>query len=603
MQSLPAPAAALLRFLDEERLDYCVLGIADAERAAMGVELIVATAERARMPGLLRSFGARNELELVDCREAPDRVDVYRLSCTSRDERPQFLTVEVRDDYLRCGRVVFTADELLRNCVRASSLADQGRRHRGVAPAQQFLCRLLRGADAGAITRSEGERLSALWRLDSQGATKHVERFWRADREGGVILRAATSGNWEAAEACLLPLQSALRLRNIVPPLVWFREELVRLRRWFRPRGLLIACLGPPGSGKSSVIQALSQRPLDVFESAHTMELRPGVMRAGTIKDSRSPRQREPRGRFTTIVKLMMFVADYWLGYWLWIRPKLVRSTLVVSNRYFDDVLVDPRRYRIDRALTFARLLLRWVPRPELWLVFDIPSQALQGRQEELGEEEATRQRGEYRRLLRGHENVVVLDADQPLERVIAQAECAIASQLARRTTQRLGLPLETTSNPTATKILLFFSRRNIPLVSRFVRVLYNSDIQSRLPPDVHLPHPYGIIVHPQAVIGRRVTLMQQVTIGGRDHRENIAPLIGDDVYIGAGARVLGDVRIGHGVVIGANAVVTRDIPPGVTVVGANRIVATAAHSHPDDASITQFPVGVQRGPRAGRSI
>ena len=146
----------------------------------------------------------------------------------------------------------------------------------------------------------------------------------------------------------------------------------------------------------------------------------------------------------------------------------------------------------------------------------------------------------------------------------------------------------------------MFFSRRNIPLISRFVRVLFNSDIQSRLPPDVHLPHPYGIIVHPQAVIGRRVTLMQQVTIGGRDHRENIAPLIGDDVYIGAGARVLGDVRIGHGVVIGANAVVTRDIPPGVTVVGANRIVATPRCD--GDAAITQFPVGVQRGPRVGRS-
>ena len=198
-----------------------------------------------------------------------------------------------------------------------------------------------------------------------------------------------------------------------------------------------------------------------------------------------------------------------------------------------------------------------------------------------------------------------MLDADQPLDRVVAQAECAIASQLARRTSERLGLPLETTSNPTATRILLFFCRRNIPLISRFVRVLFNSDIQSRLPPDVHLPHPYGIIVHPQAVIGRRVTVMQQVMIGGRDHRENIAPLIGDDVYIGAGARVLGDVRIGHGVVIGANAVVTRDIPPGVTVVGANRIVATPRAPHAGDsgdASITQFPVGVQRGPRAGRS-
>lgn len=594
MQNTPAPAAALFRYLDDQLLEYCVLGAATAER----IELVVAHDVLPRIPALLRSFGARNELEVIDHRLAPDGVHCYRLSCISHEEHPQFMTVEVRADYVRYGHLVFTADELLSDRVRAT---------RRVAPAREFLCRLLRLVDTG-ITDRDAEQLSALARLDSPGVVKQVERFWRADREGGVILRAAASGDWEPARACLKPLQSGLHFRNIIPPLTWFREELIRLRSWFRPRGMLIACLGPPGSGKASVIEALSERPLQVFENAHSMELRPGVMRAGTIKAGRSTRKREPRGRFTTIVKLMMFVADYWLGYWLWIRPKLVRSTLVVSNRYFDDVLVDPRRYRIDHALAFARLLLRWVPRPQLWLVFDIPSKVLQERQGEsgeLGEEEATRQRLEYRRLLGGHEDVVVLDADQPLDRIVAQAECAIASQLARRTAQRLGLPQEASRNPTQTKILLFFCRRSIPLVSRFVRILFNSDIQTRLPADVNLPHPYGIIVHPQAVIGRRVTLMQQVTIGGRDHRENIAPLIGDDVYIGAGARVLGDVRIGQGVVIGANAVVTRDIPPGVTVVGANRIVPTPRTPHPDDAtddvSVAQFP-SVHRGPRAGRS-
>jgi Serine acetyltransferase len=595
MHSSPAPAAALFRHLDDQPLDYCVLGAPTAER----IELVSAREVLERIAGVLRTFGSRNEMEVIDHRQAPEGVHLYRLACISREEHPQFVTVEVRADYVRCGHVVFTAAELLSDRVRAT---------RRVAPAKEFLCRLLRCVDAGAITDPDAELLSVLAKLDSTGVAKQVERFWRADREGGVVVRAAASGDWEGVRACLRLLQSALHFRNIVPPPVWLREELTRLRSWWRPPGLMIACLGPAGSGKSSVIQALSEQPLQVFENAHTMELRPGVMRAGTIKPGRAQRTREPRGRFTTIVKLMMFVVDYWLGYWLWIRPKLVRSTLVVSNRYFDDVLVDPRLYRIDHALAFARLLLRWVPRPHLWLVFDIPSQALQerqGEQGELGAEEATRQRGEYRRLLAGHDNVVVLDADQPLDRVVAQAECAIAAQLARRTTHRLGLPQEVSSNPTQTKILLFFCRRSIPLVSRFVRILFNSDIQARLPQDVHLPHPYGIIVHPQAVVGRRVTIMQQVTIGGRDHRENIAPLIGDDVYIGAGARVLGDVRIGQGVVIGANAVVTRDIPPGVTVVGANRIVPTPPPPRPDDStddvSVTRFPVGVQRGPRIGR--
>lgn len=372
-------------------------------------------------------------------------------------------------------------------------------------------------------------------------------------------------------------------------------RRLIRLRRWREPAGLLIACLGPEGSGRVNVIEHLSARPLAPFIQAHIMDLRPHMMRPVPV----NPESRIPRGRLGTFAKLMMFFADYWLGYWLQIRPKLVRSTLVVSNRYFDDILVDPRRYRFGKPHAFARWLLPWIPRPELWLVFDVASEVLQTRTRQVAAEEAARLRGEYRKVLRRQEDVVVLDASQPIEEVSAEAERAIVAQLARRTARRLGLPDTSKSNPTTTDVLLFFCRRHVPLLSKLVRVLFNSDIHCRLPPDVHMPHPYGIVIHPQAVIGHRVTVMQQVMIGGRDRDENIAPVIGDDVTIGAGARVLGDVRIGNGAVIGANAVVTRDIPPGATVVGANRIVPTSqtrqASLNAEAAIVTQFPVASRR--------
>jgi thymidylate kinase len=377
----------------------------------------------------------------------------------------------------------------------------------------------------------------------------------------------------------------------------WLRRKLVRLHRWREPAGLLIACLGPEGSGRVNVIEHLSAHPLAPFIQAHIMDLRPHVMRPVPV----NPESKTPRGRLGTFAKLMMFVADYWLGYWLQIRPKLVRSTLVVSNRYFDDILVDPRRYRIGKPHAFARWLLPWIPRPELWLVFDVASEVLQARTRQVAAEEAARLRSEYRKVLRRREDVVVLDASQPIEEVSAEAERAIVAQLARRTARRLGLPDTSKRNPTTTDVLLFFCRRHVPLLSKLVRVLFNSDIHCRLPPDVHMPHPYGIVMHPQAVIGHRVTVMQQVMIGGRDRDENIAPVIGDDVTIGAGARVLGDVRIGNGAIIGANAVVTRDIPPGATVVGANRIVPTAqtpqgaAALAAEGGVVTQFPLASRR--------
>lgn len=380
----------------------------------------------------------------------------------------------------------------------------------------------------------------------------------------------------------------------------WWRKRLDAWRSWRRPSGLLIACLGPDGSGRSNVIEQLSARPLAPFDHAHIMELRPHVMRPRPV----DPDSRVPRGRLGTTAKLMMFVADYWLGYWLRIRPKLVASTLVVSNRYFDDILVDPAYYRIARLRTLARWLLPWIPRPELWLVFDIPSEVLRTRTREVAAEEAVRLRSEYRKVLRRREDVVMLDASRPLDEVSAEAERAIVAQLARRTARRLGLPDTSKDNPASTDILLFFCRRHVPLLSKLVRVLFNSDIHCRLPADVHMPHPYGIVLQRQAVIGHRVTIMQQVMVGGRDGAPNIAPVIGDDVDIGAGARILGDVRIGNGATIGANAVVTRDIPPGATVVGADRIVATGRAAAPGTSvtgapNVAQFPLDPRRNSAA----
>ena len=79
------------------------------------------------------------------------------------------------------------------------------------------------------------------------------------------------------------------------------------------------------------------------------------------------------------------------------------------------------------------------------------------------------------------------------------------------------------------------------------------------------LPHGlYGIIVSQNARIGKNARIMHQVTIG---EDEEGAPTIGDNVFIGAGAKITGKIRIGNNVKIGTNCVVFQDIPDNATVV------------------------------------
>src|SRR6478752_6922393 len=85
------------------------------------------------------------------------------------------------------------------------------------------------------------------------------------------------------------------------------------------------------------------------------------------------------------------------------------------------------------------------------------------------------------------------------------------------------------------------------------------------------LPHKqHGIFIAPSTRIGKRVTIYQQVTIGKNDSPSSPrfgSPVIGDDVYIGAGAKIIGRVTIGAGARIGAGAVVVTDVPAGTTFV------------------------------------
>jgi len=73
--------------------------------------------------------------------------------------------------------------------------------------------------------------------------------------------------------------------------------------------------------------------------------------------------------------------------------------------------------------------------------------------------------------------------------------------------------------------------------------------------------------VHPKTVIGERCGIQQDVTIGTNPER-NGAPIIGDDVYIGAGAKVLGPVKIGDRARIAANSLVINDVPDDATAIG-----------------------------------
>jgi len=113
-----------------------------------------------------------------------------------------------------------------------------------------------------------------------------------------------------------------------------------------------------------------------------------------------------------------------------------------------------------------------------------------------------------------------------------------------------------------------WFGARLAILRHRWWSIVTGADIplNVRLGGGLLIPHPNGIVIHPDATIGPNCLIFQQVTIGTR--AGGPPPAIGGHVDIGAGAKIIGPVVIGDHAKIGANAVVLVDVPPGRTAAG-----------------------------------
>ncbi|MBI5874105.1 MAG: serine acetyltransferase [Candidatus Omnitrophica bacterium] len=112
-------------------------------------------------------------------------------------------------------------------------------------------------------------------------------------------------------------------------------------------------------------------------------------------------------------------------------------------------------------------------------------------------------------------------------------------------------------------KILAFFTQKIIEITTG-ICIPFSAEIGEGF----YVGHFGGIILNGGVKMGKNCSLGTGVVIGTRGLGGQGVPLIGDNVYIGVGAKILGEVKIGNNVRIGANAVVLSDVPDNATAVG-----------------------------------
>jgi thymidylate kinase len=419
----------LFRLLDQHSVRYCVLHSWESLPFELPSDLDVAIhpADRLKLPIVFRRLQEADYV-LIQCLNYS--VDAfYFVFCWFDGLALRAVPLDFIFEHWRSGLAVPSVKDVIEQRERHRDMWIPSRPH-------QFAYLLAKKTWKGKASDVQVQRLKYL-----------AETLGRPEAE--AIAGRLFLGKWkrQLVDACLagslpgtlkrarnLPwLTAALRHPLRLARHVW--QQASRLaRRWLYPTGLLIAVLGPDGSGKDTIIQGMSQEIRRGFRRVVFYHWRPHfILPRKSAPAVTDPHADRPRGAIVSSLYLMGFVLDYWFGYALRIRHLLTRSSLVVFDRYFYDVIVDPKRARFGGPAWFALLLARLVPRPDITLVLDADEHVMYARKGELSVKELHRQRLAYRDLDVGMTAKKTVLTDQDVAQSVADATAAVVGFLHNR--------------------------------------------------------------------------------------------------------------------------------------------------------------------------
>lgn len=213
--------------------------------------------------------------------------------------------------------------------------------------------------------------------------------------------------------------------------------------------GMSIAFLAPDGSGKSTIINGITQTCGDSFAEISYFHFRPEWLRnLGQIHISRKnqeppkplePGQEPPRnatphavkkqGRLISFVRFMYYNLDFVFGHFFKILPLKKKDHLIIFDRYYYDYFGDMIRYKYDISPRLVEICCAFIPRPDIVFVLDADEKVIYERKKEVPVEEIAKQRKRYTALLDKNLNAVLINVDREIEEIISEVTSHILSR------------------------------------------------------------------------------------------------------------------------------------------------------------------------------
>ncbi|MBU0943577.1 MAG: hypothetical protein KJ804_10970 [Proteobacteria bacterium] len=219
----------------------------------------------------------------------------------------------------------------------------------------------------------------------------------------------------------------------------FFRHMYTELNLFVRGGGSIsIAFLGPDGAGKTTILNALTARLQYVANRVDVVHLKPVFFlkkRNASRGVVTEPHSKPKRSTFTSVLKLVLWITEAWIDGTI-CRQK--SFNVKIFDRYYDDILIDPQRYRYGAPLWIVKLGRFFIPKPDLYIVLIAPPDVIQLRKQEVSREETERQVRNYK-LLAQKLGGVLVNSDNQIDAICENILFHVLETMkARITTEKL---------------------------------------------------------------------------------------------------------------------------------------------------------------------
>lgn len=183
-----------------------------------------------------------------------------------------------------------------------------------------------------------------------------------------------------------------------------FKLKYIRIKinlvfsRLLKRPSLTICFLGPDGSGKSTLIESLRNQSLFISDSYfHLKPIKSNKSSSNQVVEN--PHEYPVYSKFKSYLKLLYLIIQYNIGWFINILPLTFKPSLIIFDRYFDDIIVDYKRYRYGGKISIVKFARYFIPKPDLYFLLSANELVIHNRKKEVSINELKRQIMGYQKM------------------------------------------------------------------------------------------------------------------------------------------------------------------------------------------------------------